>query len=110
MLSLVRNEAVPLETMRQGMPWDWVTFREYLDSVERTPKGVNVMSFVPLAPLYGYVVGTDEAKKRPATDEELQQMCDLLDRRHGSRRLRHQRANSRQSRAMSSSTMTARPW
>ena len=78
MLSLTRNEAVPLETMREGMPWDWVTFKEYLESVERTPKGVNVMSFVPLAPLYGYVVGTDEAKKRQATDDELQQMCDLL--------------------------------
>ncbi len=78
MLSLVRNEAVPLETMRQGMPWDWVSFKEYLESVERAPKGVNVMSFVPLAPLYGYVVGTDEAKRRAATDEELQQMCDLL--------------------------------
>ena len=78
MLSLVRNEAVPLETMRQGMPWDWVSFKEYLDSVERAPKGVNVMSFVPLAPIYGYVIGTDEAKQRPATDEELQQMCDLI--------------------------------
>ncbi len=78
MLSLVRNEAVPLETMRQGMPWDWVSFREYLESVERTPKGVNVMSFVPLSPIYGYVVGTDEAKKRPATEAELQTMCDLL--------------------------------
>ena len=78
MLSLVRNEAVPLETMRQGMPWDWVSFKEYLASVDRAPKGVNVMSFVPLAPLYGYVVGTDEAKKRAATDDELQQMCDLL--------------------------------
>ena len=78
MLSLVRNEAVPLETMRQGMPWDWVSFKEYLDSVERTPKGINVMSFVPLAPLYGYVVGTDEAKRRAATDDELQAMCDLL--------------------------------
>lgn len=78
MLSLVRNEAVPLETMRQGMPWDWVSFKEYLESVERTPKGVNVMSFVPLAPLYGYVVGIEEAKQRPATDEELQRMCDLV--------------------------------
>ena len=78
MLSLVRNEAVPLETMRQGMPWDWVSFKEYLESVERAPKGVNIMSFVPLAPLYGYVVGTDEAKRRAATDEELEQMCDLL--------------------------------
>ena len=78
MLSLVRNEAVPLATMKAGMPFDWVTFGEFLDSVERTPKGVNVMSFVPLAPIYGYVVGTDEAKSRAATDEELQAMCDLI--------------------------------
>lgn len=78
MLSLSRNEAVPLETMREGMPWDWETFEEFLDSVDRTPKGVNVMSFVPLAPIYGYVVGLDEAKRRQATDEELTEMCDLL--------------------------------
>ncbi len=78
MLSLSRNEAVPLETMRQGMPWDWVTFEEFLASVDRTPKGVNVMSFVPLAPLYGYVAGIDEAKERRVTDEELEQMCALL--------------------------------
>lgn len=57
MLSLSRNEAVPLKTMRAGMPWDWVTFPEFLESVARTPKGVNVMSLVPLAPLYAYVAG-----------------------------------------------------
>ena len=78
MLSLARNEAVPIKTMRAGMPWDWVTFDEFLDSVSRTPKGVNLMSFVPLAPLYGYVVGIEEAKERRCTDEELALMCDLL--------------------------------
>jgi N-acyl-D-amino-acid deacylase len=78
MLSLSRNEAVPLKTMRAGMPWDWETFPEFLDSVGRTPKGVNVMSLVPLAPLYGYVIGVDEAKEQRASDEELDQMCQLL--------------------------------
>jgi N-acyl-D-aspartate/D-glutamate deacylase len=78
MLSLSRNEAVPLETMRAGMPWDWETFPEYLDSVARTPKGVNVLSLVPLAPLYGYVIGIDAAKEARASDEELDRMCELL--------------------------------
>jgi N-acyl-D-aspartate/D-glutamate deacylase len=78
MLSLARNEAVPLKTMQQGMPWDWVTFEEFLGSVDRTPKGVNVMAFVPLAPLYGYVAGIDKAKEHRVTDEELARMCDLL--------------------------------
>ncbi|MBL7499556.1 N-acyl-D-amino-acid deacylase family protein [Frankia nepalensis] len=78
MLSLSRNEAVPVKTMRAGMPWDWVTYPEFLDSVERTPKGVNVMSLVPLAPLYTYVVGIEKAKAHRASDDELDQMCQLL--------------------------------
>ena len=78
MLSLARNEAVPLKTMKAGMPWDWVTFEEFLSSIQRTPKGVNVMSFVPLAPLYGYVVGIEEAKTRRCTDQELDTMCQML--------------------------------
>ena len=78
MLALSRNEAVPLATMRAGMPWDWVTFPEFLDSVERTPKGVNMMTFVPLAPLYGYVAGIDDAKAHRVTDEQLEEMSRLL--------------------------------
>ena len=78
MLALSRNEAVPLKTMRAGMPWDWVTFPEFLDSVERTPKGVNLMAFVPLAPLYGFVADTDDAKTNRVDDEQLARMCDLL--------------------------------
>lgn len=78
MLSLSRNEAVPIKTMRAGMPWDWVSYPEFLDSIDRIPKGVNVMSMVPLAPLYTYVVGIDKAKKDRASDEELDAMCDLL--------------------------------
>ncbi len=78
MLSLSRNEAVPIKTMRAGMPWDWETYPEFLDSVDRIPKGVNVMSLVPLAPLYTYVVGIDKAKELRASDEELETMCELL--------------------------------
>ena len=78
MLSLTRNEAIPLEAVKKGMLWDWVTFPEYLDSLDRIPKGVNVLSYVPLTPLYGWVMGWDEAQKRRPTDEELRQMCRLL--------------------------------
>jgi N-acyl-D-amino-acid deacylase len=78
MLSLSRNEAVPLKTMRAGMPWDWVTFPEFLDSLNRTPKGVNVMAFVPLAPLYGYVAGIDVAKSHRVTDDQLAEMSRIL--------------------------------
>jgi N-acyl-D-amino-acid deacylase len=78
MLSLSRNEAVPMKTMQAGMPWDWVSFPEFLESVDRTPKGVNVMAFVPLAPLYAYVAGVDQTKANRVTDAELDEMCRLL--------------------------------
>ena len=78
MLAVSRNEAVPLKTMQAGMPWDWETFPQFLDSVDRTPKGVNVMAFVPLAPLYMYTAGVDKAKAYRVTEQELDEMCRLL--------------------------------
>ena len=79
MLAMTRNEAVPLACMQEGMPWDWQTFPEFLDSVEATPKGVNVLSYAPLAPLFTYVMGTEEAKSRRPTADELAAMCQLLE-------------------------------
>jgi N-acyl-D-amino-acid deacylase len=78
MLSLSRNEAIPLKSMQEGMLWDWTTFPEFLDSLERIPKGINVISYVPLTPLYGYVMGWDDAKTRRPTEAELQQMLQLV--------------------------------
>ena len=79
MLTMSRNEAVPLETMKAGMPWDWETYPEFLDSLERTPKGVNVLSYIPLAPLMTYVMGLEAAKSRAANDAERAEMCRLLE-------------------------------
>src|SRR5579872_205817 len=62
MLTMTRNEAIPIESMRAGMPWDWVTYPEFLDSVERHPKAINILPFIPLAPLLVWVMGLEEAK------------------------------------------------
>lgn len=79
MLTMTRNEAVPLVCMQQGMPWDWETFPEFLDSIERTPKAVNILALVPLNPLMIYVMGTERAKAGELpTDEEHAEMARLL--------------------------------
>src|SRR3954447_485245 len=78
MLSMTRNEAIPYEAMKAGMPWNWVTFPDFIDSLGRTPKGVNCLTYVPLTPLYAWVMGWEEAKKRRPTEEELQEMCRLI--------------------------------
>ena len=78
MLTMTRTEAIPFESMRQGMPWDWETIPEYLDSLDRAPKGVNVIQYMPTASLMTYVMGLEAAKSRPATDQERKEMQRLL--------------------------------
>ena len=78
MLSMTRNEAIPYEAMKAGMPWNWVTFPDFIESLSRTPKGVNCLTYVPLTPLYAWVMGWQEAKKRRPTEEELHEMCRLI--------------------------------
>jgi len=46
-----RIEAIPYASMVKGMRWDWVTFPEYLDSLDRQGLGMNVASLFPYSPL-----------------------------------------------------------
>ena len=78
MLTMSRNEAVPLESMQEGMPWDWETYPEFLDSIDRTAKGINLMSYMPLNPLLMYVMGLEAAKSRPANPDEMRRMQSLM--------------------------------
>ena len=74
-----RIEAIPLESMRQGMRWDWETFPEYMDSLDRQGLGVNVGALVPFSPLRGYVLGMMPARERTSvTEAELNQMKQIL--------------------------------
>ena len=79
MKSMTRVEAIPYESMRLGMPWDWVTFPQYLDSVERTPKAVNILPLVPVGPMLVAVLGLDDAKAgRMPTDDEHALLAKML--------------------------------
>ncbi len=78
MLMMTRTEAIPFESMKQGMNWDWETIPEYLDSLERTPKGVNCIQYLPTSSLMVYVMGLEAAKTRPATEAEKAEMKRLL--------------------------------
>jgi N-acyl-D-aspartate/D-glutamate deacylase len=78
MLTMSRVEAIPFESMKAGMKWDWVTFPDWLDFLDRTPKGLNVLSYVPIAPIMIWVMGLEAAKSRPATPSERQQMQQIL--------------------------------
>jgi N-acyl-D-aspartate/D-glutamate deacylase len=79
LLMMTRTEQIPYQSMKEGMSWQWETFPEWLDNLDRIPKGINVVSFVPVNALMVYVMGIDGAKSgRPASDAERSEMQRLL--------------------------------
>jgi N-acyl-D-amino-acid deacylase len=79
MLTMTRVEAIPYESMKRGLPWDWVTYPEFLDSVDRRPKAVNILPYVPIAPLLIWVLGFERAKAgAKPTDAEHDELRRLL--------------------------------
>ncbi len=76
MRMLARVEGMPLESLRDGVPWDWVSTADYLDRLDGT-----------LMPNAGFLVGHsalrrvvmhDDATSRRATPAEVAQMAALL--------------------------------
>jgi N-acyl-D-aspartate/D-glutamate deacylase len=78
MLTMTRTEAIPYDAMKVGMNWDWESIPEYLDSLERSPLGVNCIQYMPTSSLMTYVMGLEAAKNRPATEAERKEMQRLL--------------------------------
>ncbi|HTU00127.1 MAG TPA: amidohydrolase family protein [Rhizomicrobium sp.] len=78
MLMMQTTEQIPAPQLRSGLPWDWETFPELVASMERTPKAVNAMMFMPLNPLMIYVMGIEAAKTRRPTAVEISRMQDLI--------------------------------
>jgi N-acyl-D-aspartate/D-glutamate deacylase len=65
--------------MQAGMPWDWITFPEFLASLDGRPKSINLMSLVPLNPLMMWVMGIERGKAGELpTEEEHAEMARLV--------------------------------
>lgn len=50
MPTLSRNKAIPLEPMRVSMDFNWETFPQYMDRLERLPLGINISHLFPISP------------------------------------------------------------
>ncbi|MEY4607183.1 MAG: hypothetical protein RLY45_1943 [Actinomycetota bacterium] len=72
-------EDIPRRAILEGLPWDWVTYGEYLASLDRMPKGVNVGGMVGHCALRQYAMGERGLGEEPPTEADLDVMCALLD-------------------------------
>ena len=70
-------EDIPKEAILSGLPWDWESYGEYLDSIERLRPAINVAGLVGHSAVRYYVMG-DRAVKGEPTIEERRQMAEIV--------------------------------
>ena len=72
-------EDIPREAIMTGLPWDWEQYGEYLDSISTKPTAINIAGLVGHSAIRYYVMG-ERSFDDQATDEEKQQMADIVAR------------------------------
>jgi N-acyl-D-amino-acid deacylase len=71
--NLERAEDIDRGAMLAGIRWQWETFPEYLDVLDRLPKGINYSGYIGHSALRTYVMG-ERAFSERASDDELKRM------------------------------------
>ena len=71
-------EDIPEVVMAEGLPWDWETFPDYLDALDRRKRDIDVAAYVPHSAVRVYVMGERGAAREPATPADLKRMKALI--------------------------------
>ena len=72
-------EDIPGTALAEGMTWDWETFPEYLDALERRPRTIDVATHVPHGAVRAYVLGDRETPGAVPTDADIAEMSRIVE-------------------------------
>jgi len=71
--NLERAEDISRDAMLEGIIWQWETYPEYLDVIDKLPKGMNYAGYVGHSALRTYIMG-ERAFDEQATEDDLAAM------------------------------------
>ena len=70
-------EDIPEVVMREGLPWNWHSFPDFLEALAARSYDADVATQVPHAALRVYVMGERGANREPATERDRARMAEL---------------------------------
>lgn len=70
-------EDIPGPVMHEGLNWQWESFGEYLDVLDRQPRDIDLCTLLPHAALRVYVMGERAIQHEQANQEDIARMRDL---------------------------------
>ncbi len=71
-------EDIPGSALSEGINWQWETFAEYMDALDRMPHSIDFAAQVPHDAVRVYVMGERAVAEEAATDGDIAAMRDLV--------------------------------
>ncbi len=71
-------EDIPGTALHEGISWEWETFPEYLDALDRRHYSIDVAAYVPHGAVRGYVMGERGARNEDATADDIAEMARIV--------------------------------
>ena len=71
-------EDIPGTALHEGIDWEWESFPEYLDALERKPLAIDVGTQIPHGAVRAYVMGERGINHEEASQEEIDRMKEIV--------------------------------
>ena len=72
-------EDIPGTALAEGITWNWESFPEYLDELEKLPRTVDVGTHVPHGAVRAYVLGDREEPGVEPTEDDIAAMAKIVE-------------------------------